>query len=134
MNQLINKCLECKVSKILSSIGLPRHLKGYTYLREAITMVVVDFDVIHSITKVLYPVIATKNQQTTGGIERAMKHVIAHIWTPDNIATINELFNCVYTPKDRPPCNSEFIALIADSIRLNSINEEGEINRGINYE
>lgn len=110
--------LEEDVTGMIHEIGVPAHIKGYQYLRDAIIMVVDDIDMINSITKVLYPTIAKKHQTTPSRVERAIRHAIEVAWSRGKMDTIDELFGyTVHTEKGKPT-NSEFIALIADKIRL----------------
>jgi len=110
--------LEAKITKILHEIGIPAHIKGYLYLREAITMVVEDMDFLGAITKELYPTIASKFNTTASRVERAIRHAIEVAWTRGRIDTINQLFGYTVNNAKGKPTNSEFIALIADKLRL----------------
>lgn len=111
--------LEQEVTNILNDIGFPRHLLGYEYIKEAITLIVADHDYLHSITQKLYPVVAQKFDTVPSRAERAIRHAIEVAWNRGNLETINVLFgNTVSSGKDKPT-NSEFMALIADTIRLN---------------
>ena len=112
------KNLETDVTNIIHEIGVPAHIKGYQYLRDAIIMSVDNREVINSITKVLYPTIAKMNKTTPSRVERAIRHAIAVAWSRGKMDTIDELFGyTIHTGKGKPT-NSEFIALIADKIRL----------------
>jgi len=110
--------LEAKITKIIHEIGIPAHIKGYLYLREAITMVVEDMDFLGAITKELYPTIANKYNTTASRVERAIRHAIEVAWTRGRIDTINQLFGYTVNNAKGKPTNSEFIALIADKLRL----------------
>lgn len=110
--------LENDVTNIIHEIGVPAHIKGYQYLRDAIIMSVEDMDMLNSITKILYPTIAKKHQTTPSRVERAIRHAIEVAWSRGKMDTIDELFGyTVHTGKGKPT-NSEFVALIADKIRL----------------
>lgn len=110
--------LEALVTNIIHEVGVPAHIKGYQYLRDAIIMSVDNREVINSITKVLYPTIAKMNKTTPSRVERAIRHAIEVAWSRGKMDTIDELFGyTIHTGKGKPT-NSEFIALIADKIRL----------------
>ena len=110
--------LEADVTNIIHEIGVPAHIKGYQYLREAIIMSVNDIEMLNSITKILYPTIAKKYQTTPSRVERAIRHAIEVAWSRGKMDTIDELFGCTINNGKGKPTNSEFIALIADKIRL----------------
>ncbi|MCI8372543.1 MAG: sporulation transcription factor Spo0A [Lachnospiraceae bacterium] len=110
--------LEEDVTNMIHEIGVPAHIKGYQYLRDAIIMVVKDIDMINSITKVLYPTIAKRHQTTPSRVERAIRHAIEVAWSRGKMDTIDELFGYTVHNEKGKPTNSEFIALIADKIRL----------------
>ena len=110
--------LESKVTNIIHEIGVPAHIKGYQYLREAIIMSVNDIEMLNSITKILYPTIAKKYQTTASRVERAIRHAIEVAWSRGKMDTIDELFGYTINNGKGKPTNSEFIALIADRIRL----------------
>lgn len=110
--------LESDVTNIIHEIGVPAHIKGYQYLREAIVMSVNDIDMLNSITKILYPTIAKKYQTTPSRVERAIRHAIEVAWSRGKMDTIDELFGYTIHNGKGKPTNSEFIALIADRIRL----------------
>ncbi|MEE1242597.1 sporulation transcription factor Spo0A [Frisingicoccus sp.] len=110
--------LENDVTNIIHEIGVPAHIKGYQYLRDAIIMSVENREVINSITKVLYPTIAKMNQTTSSRVERAIRHAIEVAWSRGKMDTINELFGYTINTGKGKPTNSEFIALISDKIRL----------------
>jgi two-component system response regulator (stage 0 sporulation protein A) len=103
---------------MIHDIGVPAHIKGYQYLREAIEMTVEDIEMLGSITKILYPGIAKKYQTTPSRVERAIRHAIEVAWNRGNMDTIDELFGYTINNGKGKPTNSEFIALIADKIRL----------------
>ena len=110
--------LESDVTNIIHEIGVPAHIKGYQYLREAIIMSVNDIEMLNSITKILYPTIAKKYQTTSSRVERAIRHAIEVAWSRGKMDTIDELFGYTIHNGKGKPTNSEFIALIADKIRL----------------
>ena len=110
--------LEKDVTDIIHEIGVPAHIKGYQYLREAIMMSVNDADMLNSITKILYPTIAKKFQTTPSRVERAIRHAIEVAWSRGKMETLDAMFGyTIHTGKGKPT-NSEFVALIADKIRL----------------
>ncbi len=110
--------LENDVTHMLHEIGIPAHIKGYQYLRDAIIMSVEDHEMLSSVTKILYPAIAKKHQTTASRVERAIRHAIEVAWTRGRLETLNELFGYTVSTGKGKPTNSEFIALIADKIRL----------------
>ncbi len=110
--------LEKDVTDMIHEIGVPAHIKGYQYLREAIMMSVKDSDMLGSITKVLYPTIASKYQTTSSRVERAIRHAIEVAWNRGRMETLDSLFGYTISTGKGKPTNSEFIALIADKIRL----------------
>lgn len=110
--------LEADVTNIIHEIGVPAHIKGYQYLREAIMMSVTDVEMLGSITKVLYPTIARKYQTTSSRVERAIRHAIEVAWSRGRMETLESLFGYTINVGKGKPTNSEFIALIADKIRL----------------
>ena len=110
--------LEKDVTDMIHEIGVPAHIKGYQYLREAIMMSVEDSEMLSSITKVLYPSIAKKYQTTSSRVERAIRHAIEVAWSRGRMETLDALFGYTINTGKGKPTNSEFIALIADKIRL----------------
>lgn len=110
--------LEQDVTNMIHDIGVPAHIKGYQYLREAIMMSVKDPVMISSITKVLYPTIAKQFQTTPSRVERAIRHAIEVAWSRGRMETLDTLFGYTINTGKGKPTNSEFIALIADKIRL----------------
>ena len=110
--------LEADVTDIIHEIGVPAHIKGYQYLRDAIILSVNDMEMLNSITKILYPTIAKKHQTTPSRVERAIRHAIEVAWSRGKMDTIDELFGYTVSTGKGKPTNSEFIALIADKIRL----------------
>lgn len=110
--------LEQDVTNMIHEIGVPAHIKGYQYLREAIMMSVEDPSMISSITKILYPTIAKRFQTTPSRVERAIRHAIEVAWSRGRMETLDALFGYTINTGKGKPTNSEFIALIADKIRL----------------
>ena len=110
--------LEQDVTNMIHEIGVPAHIKGYQYLREAIMMSVEDQTMISSITKVLYPTIAKRFQTTPSRVERAIRHAIEVAWSRGRMETLDAMFGYTIDTGKGKPTNSEFIALIADRIRL----------------
>ncbi len=110
--------LETKVTNILHDIGVPAHIRGYHYMREAIIMSVNDMDVLNYITKELYPSIAKKCNTTPSRVERAIRHAIEVAWNRGRIDAIDEIFGYTVNNHKGKPTNSECIALIADRLRL----------------
>lgn len=110
--------LEKDVTDMIHEIGVPAHIKGYQYLREAIMMSVEDGEMLNSITKILYPSIAKKYQTTSSRVERAIRHAIEVAWSRGKMETLDSLFGYTISVGKGKPTNSEFIALIADKIRL----------------
>lgn len=110
--------LEALVTNLIHEIGVPAHIKGYQYLREAIMMVVEDIDVINQITKCLYPQIAKKFKTTPSRVERAIRHAIEVAWGRGQQETVENIFGYTVSAAKGKPTNSEFIAMIADKLRL----------------
>lgn len=110
--------LENDVTQMLHEIGIPAHIKGYQYLRDAIIISVGDQEMLTSVTKILYPTIAKKHDTTPSRVERAIRHAIEVAWNRGEMDTINDLFGYTVSTGKGKPTNSEFIALIADKIRL----------------
>lgn len=112
------KNLDASITSIIHEIGVPAHIKGYMYLREAISMVYNDIELLGSITKVLYPDIAKKYNTTASRVERAIRHAIEVAWSRGNIDSISSLFGYTVSMSKAKPTNSEFIAMVADKLRL----------------
>lgn len=110
--------LEALVTNIIHEVGVPAHIKGYQYLREAIMMVIKDTEVINQITKQLYPEIATKYHTTPSRVERAIRHAIEVAWGRGEQATVENIFGYTISASKGKPTNSEFIAMISDKLRL----------------
>ena len=116
--EILPRDLEQDVTNMIHEIGVPAHIKGYQYLREAIMMSVEDPGMISSITKILYPTIAKRFQTTPSRVERAIRHAIEVAWSRGRMETLDALFGYTIDTGKGKPTNSEFIALIADRIRL----------------
>lgn len=116
--QKIKRDLESDITNLIHEIGVPAHIKGYMYLREAITMVYNDIELLGSITKVLYPDIAKHFNTTASRVERAIRHAIEVAWSRGNIDAISSLFGYTVNVSKAKPTNSEFIAMVADRLRL----------------
>ena len=110
--------LETDITKMLHELGIPAHIKGYQYLRDAITISVEEKEMLVSVTKVLYPTIAKKHGTTSSRVERAIRHAIEVAWSRGKMDTIYSLFGYTINSGKGKPTNSEFVALIADKIRL----------------
>ncbi|MCM8711056.1 sporulation transcription factor Spo0A [Clostridium sp. SYSU_GA19001] len=110
--------LESEITSIIHEIGVPAHIKGYMYLREAISMVVNDIELLSAVTKELYPSIAKKFNTTASRVERAIRHAIEVAWGRGQVDTINKLFGYTIHNDKGKPTNSEFIAMVADKLRL----------------
>ena len=117
----LSASIDEKISSVFISIGIPAHIKGYHFLREAVKMVVENPDSINRITKELYPGIARKFNTSSSKVERAIRHAIEVAWTRGKIENINELFGFKVYGKNDKPTNGEFIALIADKLTLENL-------------
>ncbi|MCY0875270.1 MAG: sporulation transcription factor Spo0A [Firmicutes bacterium] len=106
------------VTGVIHEIGVPAHIKGYQYLREAIMMVYNDIEILGSVTKVLYPEIAKKFTTTSSRVERAIRHAIEVAWSRGNSEAITQVFGYTVSMSKAKPTNSEFIAMIADKLRM----------------
>ncbi len=118
MKKTEERDLEQDVTDMIHEIGVPAHIKGYQYLREAIMMSVEDTTMLSSITKILYPTIAKKFATTPSRVERAIRHAIEVAWSRGRMETLDTLFGYTINTGKGKPTNSEFIDLIADRIRL----------------
>ncbi len=118
VNRKSQENLEALVTNLIHEIGVPAHIKGYQYLREAIMMVINDIDVINQITKQLYPDIAKKYHTTPSRVERAIRHAIEVAWSRGQNETVENIFGYTVSAAKGKPTNSEFIAMIADKLRL----------------
>lgn len=110
--------LESEITSIIHEIGVPAHIKGYFYLREAISMVVNDIELLSAVTKELYPSIARKYNTTSSRVERAIRHAIEVAWNRGQVESINKIFGYTIHNEKGKPTNSEFIAMVADRLRL----------------
>ena len=117
--------LERQVTAIIHEIGVPAHIKGYQYLREAISLAVADMEVINAVTKVLYPAVAKKFGTTASRVERAIRHAIEVAWDRGDLETLQKYFGYTVSNAKGKPTNSEFIAMIADRISLERSPEQG---------
>ena len=113
-----DESIEALVTKIMHEVGVPAHIKGYQYIREAIILAVNDIETINSITKIMYPTLAKKFKTTPSRVERAIRHAIEVAWTRGEIDVNNEMFGNTISAAKGKPTNSEFIAMIADKLRL----------------
>ena len=113
-----NRSLESTITAIIHEIGVPAHIKGYQYLREAIMIAVEDMDVINAVTKVLYPEVAKRFGTTASRVERAIRHAIEVAWDRGDLETLQKYFGYTVSNAKGKPTNSEFIAMIADRLQL----------------
>lgn len=117
-NKVNEKTLDTEITELLHEIGVPAHIKGYMYLRESITMVYNNVEILGGITKVLYPTVAKKYKTTSSRVERAIRHSIEVAWNRGNVDAISQIFAYTISYNKSKPTNSEFIAMIADKLRL----------------
>ncbi|UMZ73940.1 sporulation transcription factor Spo0A [Natranaerofaba carboxydovora] len=117
--EMLSTDLEAEVTNIIHEIGVPAHIKGYLYLREAIMMVIDDLELLGSVTKELYPKIAERFDTTPSRVERAIRHAIEVAWNRNDLDTIKSFFGYTIDTEKGKPTNSEFIAIVADRLRLN---------------
>jgi two-component system response regulator (stage 0 sporulation protein A) len=118
-NNIINdNDLDYEISNILHEIGVPAHIKGYLYLRESIHMIYMNIDLLGAITKTLYPLVAMKYKTTASRVERAIRHAIEVAWNRGNVDTISSIFSYTISYNKSKPTNSEFIAMLADKLRI----------------
>ena len=117
-HRLLKLELESEITELLHEIGIPAHIKGYMYLRTAILETYLNIDFLGQITKILYPEIAKKYATTASRVERAIRHAIEVAWSRGNIDAIDEIFGYTISASKAKPTNSEFIAMIADKLRL----------------
>ncbi len=110
--------LEIVISDIMRQIGVPAHIKGYQYLRESIILSINDPDLMHSVTKVLYPTVAKNNKTTASRVERAIRHAIEVAWDRGDVDVLSSYFGYTIQNSRGKPTNSEFIAMISDKLRL----------------
>lgn len=112
------KNLEQNITELIHEVGIPAHIKGYLYLRDAIRMSVLDREMLQSVTKILYPTVAKHYQTTASRVERAIRHAIEVAWNRGKTDTIDEIFGYTVSQDKGKPTNSEFIALITDRIQM----------------
>ncbi len=110
--------VDVEVTNIIREIGIPAHIKGYQYLRDAIMMIISEMELLGAVTKVLYPMIAEKYSTTPSRVERAIRHAIEVAWSRGNMEMINRLFGYTVKLEKGKPTNSEFMAMIADKLRM----------------
>lgn len=106
------------ITDILHQIGVPAHIKGYQYVREAIRLTVENPDMINSVTKILYPTVAKSHKSTASRVERAIRHAIEVAWDRGDVDVLNSYFGYTIQSQRGKPTNSEFVAMISDKIRL----------------
>lgn len=119
------KSLEKVVTEIIHEIGIPAHIKGYQYLREAILLTIEDMDIINAVTKVLYPEVAKKFNTTPSRVERAIRHAIEVAWDRGDVEVLQKFFGYTVSNIKGKPTNSEFIAMIADKLNIERKSQEG---------
>ena len=117
-----SRSMEAQVTAIIHDVGVPAHIKGYQYLREAILIAVADMDVINAVTKVLYPEVAKRFNTTASRVERAIRHAIEVAWDRGDLETLQKYFGYTVSNVKGKPTNSEFIAMIADRLTLEQKN------------
>ena len=117
-NTLSDRDLEVMITDIIHQIGVPAHIKGYHYLREAIMLSIKNSEIINSVTKLLYPTVAKKYSTTSSRVERAIRHAIEVAWDRGDIDVLNSYFGYTIQNERGKPTNSEFIAMISDKLRL----------------
>ncbi|NLJ97924.1 MAG: sporulation transcription factor Spo0A [Tissierellia bacterium] len=127
INVNTTKNLEARITNVIHEIGVPAHIKGYQYLREAISMVIEDMELLGAVTKELYPNIANVYNTTPSRVERAIRHAIEVAWTRGKVDTINKIFGYTVNTNKGKPTNSEFIAMVADKLRLEIEMVEGSM-------
>jgi len=115
--------LESEITQVLHEVGVPAHIKGYLYLRESIDMIYHEIELLGSITKTLYPDVAKKYKTTSSRVERAIRHAIEVAWSRGNVDAISRIFGYTVNVNKSKPTNSEFIAMIADRLRLQHKNK-----------
>jgi len=117
-NYVNTDSVQAKITQIMRDVGVPAHIKGYQYMRDAIIMAIKDRDIISAVTKRLYPELAKNHKTTPSRVERAIRHAIEVAWNRGKVDAINELFGYTINTRKGKPTNSEFIALVADTLRL----------------
>lgn len=118
MQSRVESDLEIIISDIMRQIGVPAHIKGYHYLRESIILSINDPELMHSVTKVLYPTVAKNNKTTASRVERAIRHAIEVAWDRGDVDVLSSYFGYTIQNSRGKPTNSEFIAMISDKLRL----------------
>lgn len=118
--------LETMVTEVIHEIGVPAHIKGYQYIREAIILTVRDMDLINAVTKALYPMVAKRYNTTPSRVERAIRHAIEVAWDRGDIEVLQKYFGYTVSNVKGKPTNSEFVALIADRLQLRLKEQEGQ--------
>lgn len=117
-DSIVSNDLEIDITNLIHEVGVPAHIKGYQYLRDAITLVVGDMEYLNAVTKELYPAIAKMNKTTSSRVERAIRHAIEIAWNRGKLETLENLFGYTVQSDKGKPTNSEFIAIVADKLRL----------------
>ena len=117
-DSLLNNDLEIDITNLIHEVGVPAHIKGYQYLRDAISLVVANMDLLGAVTKELYPTVASMNNTTPSRVERAIRHAIELAWNRGKLETLDALFGYTVQNDKGKPTNSEFIAILADKLRL----------------
>lgn len=112
---------EAKLTKLLFTLGVAPHLKGFRFIKESVILTLKEPDIIDSITKVLYPTIAQQFNTTPSRVERAIRHAIENAWTKGNIEVLNDLFGYTVSDTSGKPTNSQFIATVAEALKLDLI-------------
>ena len=110
--------LDERITNLFLTLGIPAHIKGYQYLRQAVRMVMEDHDVINRITKELYPGIARKFDTSASKVERAMRHAIEVAWTRGRLDAVNQMYGYRVFAREDKPTNGEFIAMVADKLAV----------------
>lgn len=113
------RSLDAEVTSVIREVGIPAHIRGYSYLRDAILMVIDNMDLINAVTKSLYPTIAQKYRTTPSRVERAIRHAIEVAWNRGNLEAIEEMFGYTVSRDKGKPTNAQFIAMVADRMRVN---------------
>lgn len=123
VQQTNDNTLTSQITSVIHEIGVPAHIMGYRYLKDAISLAITDPDSITAITKIIYPEVASKNHTTPSRVERAIRHAIEVAWSRGNMDVLNHFFGYTVSADSGRPTNSEFIALVADYIRLKNQDE-----------
>lgn len=123
VQQTNDNTLTSQITSVIHEIGVPAHIMGYRYLKDAISLAITDPDSITAITKIIYPEVASKNHTTPSRVERAIRHAIEVAWSRGNMDVLNHFFGYTVSADSGRPTNSEFIALVADYICLKNQDE-----------